>query len=454
MTDNYTKEMLYRQAAGEEMFHLIKELYPICRSITGDGLRKSLNILKKYIPLEIHEVPSGTQVFDWIIPEEWNIKDAYVKNSKGIKVIDFKKSNLHILNYSIPVNRKMPLTELKDHLFTLPEHPDWIPSRHTYYKRSWGFCLSHNDYLKLGEGEYEVLIDTTLHSGHLSYGECFLPGLEKEEVLISCHSCHPSLCNDNLSGMSLGTFLAKYLSSMDLRYSYRFLFSPGTIGPITWLANNQESIGRIKHGLVLSAIGDPEKITYKRTRQGDAEIDRAMSHILKHSGDDYRIIEFDPGGYDERQFCSPGFNLPVGRLSRSLEYEYPEYHTSADNLDFIKPLSIGDTFVKTINLIHLLENNRTYKNLHPHCEPQLGSRGLYSNCDIKRLSTMWVLNMSDGQHSLLDIAERSNTSYHLIKKAADILYNFSMLVECDSTTTPELINGKPHTVTSTSTGSK
>jgi len=289
------------QSVGQEIYKLIEELYPICRSITGDGFRESMQILRKHIPLELHEVPTGTQVFDWVVPKEWNIRDAYIKNAKGERIVDFQESNLHILNYSVPVNKKITLAELKEHLFSIPEHEDWIPYRTSYYKENWGFCVSQRVMNSLQDDEYEVFIDSSLEDGCLTYGEYFIKGEIEDEFLISCHSCHPSLCNDNLSGMSVSTYLAKYLSEQKLRYSYRFLFIPGTIGSITWLSQNEERVSRIKHGLVMACVGDPGKMHYKKTKHGDTEIDRVVTHVLKYSGDDYEIMEFSPYGYDERQ---------------------------------------------------------------------------------------------------------------------------------------------------------
>lgn len=419
----------------QEMYDVIYELYPICRSITGNGLRETLQIIKKHISLTLHEVPTGTPVFDWTVPNEWNIKDAYVKNLKGERIIDFNKSNLHVVNYSVPVNKKMPLKELKAHLFTLPDRPDWIPYRTSYYKESWGFCLSHKQFLELEDEEYEVCIDASLEPGHLTYGEYYLKGEKPDEVLISCHSCHPSLCNDNLSGMALAAFLAKHLSQLKLEYSYRFIFIPGTIGSITWLCLNEAQVSRIKHGLVVTCMGDPGKSTYKKSRRGDAEIDRAVIHVLKHSGKDYEIVEFSPYGYDERQFCSPGFNLPVGCLMRTPNGRYPEYHTSADNLEIVQPQYLADSFSKCLSVLQVLENNKTYLNKNPKCEPQLGKRGLYraiggqTDGGINELALLWVLNLSDGNHTLLDIADRSGFKFDSINKAASALLEHDLLEE-------------------------
>lgn len=418
---------------GGEVYQLISELYPICRSITGNGVRETLGILQQHIPLEIHEVPSGTAVFDWTVPKEWNIQDAYVKNSKGEKIIDFNKSNLHVLNYSVPVKKKLPLTELKEHLFTLPDYPDWIPYRTSYYRENWGFCISYNQFKDLQEDVYEVFIDSMLEDGNLTYGEFYIPGEMPEEILLSSHVCHPSLCNDNLSGVALTTFLAKYLKGLSPKYSYRFLFIPGTIGSITWLSRNEENVAKIKHGLVLACLGDSGGFTYKKSRRGAAEIDRAVAHLLKSSGDDHEVQEFIPFGYDERQFCSPGFNLPVGCFMRTPHGRYPEYHTSADNLDFVRPEQLGESFSKILSLLHILENNVKYLNQNPKCEPQLGKRGLYQmiggqqDTRMRELALLWVLNLSDGNNSLLDIAERSSLQFEVIKDAADALLKSHLL---------------------------
>ena len=429
VSQNQVEHSFKPDEAGQDIHRLISELYPICRSITGDGLRQTMDILKRYIPLVTYEVPSGKRVFDWIIPREWNIRDAYVRNSRGERVIDFRKSNLHVLNYSIPIRKTLPLAELKDHLYSLPDYPYWIPYRTSYYQENWGFCLSHDQLMGLEEGDYEVVIDSTLENGHLTYGEYYLSGEQTEEILISCHACHPSLCNDNLSGVGLVTFLARLLSSVRRRYSYRFLFLPGTIGAITWLCLNEGQTSNIRHGLIITGVGDPGKITYKKSRLGNEEIDRAADHVLRHSEEDCNIIDFSPYGYDERQYCSPGFNLPVGRLSRTPGGEYPEYHTSADNLEFVQSKFLGDSFEKTLAIIDILESNRNYLNLNAKCEPQLSKRGLDFESRASTLAMQWVLNFSDGRHSLLDIAERSNLRFDLIVNAAEKLLGKGLLRE-------------------------
>ena len=424
-------------ADGGEMHEFIAALYPICRSITGNGVRTTLEQIKRYIPLTVHEVPSGTRVFDWTVPKEWNITDAYIKNADGKKIVDFRRCNLHVMNYSVPVKKKLPLAELKSHLFTLPAHPQWVPYRTSYYSESWGFCLSHEQFLQLSDGEYEVCIDTSLEDGSLTYGEYLIRGETSDEILISCHICHPSLCNDNLSGIAVSTMLAKMLSQGTHRYSYRFLFVPGTIGAITWLWANEPQVTAIKHGFVLAGVGDRGPLTYKRSRQGTAEIDRVFAHVLSRSENKYEIMEFSPYGYDERQFCSPGFNLPVGCVMRTPFGHYPEYHTSADDLSFIHPQALVDSLTTCLEVCSVLEGNRTYVNLNPKCEPQLGKRGLYRSVGgtpppdgVDGLVLLWVLNLSDGQHSLLDIAERAGCRFTDVNEAVKLLIKHGLLREC------------------------
>ena len=302
-------------AAGARAYSLIERLYPICRSITGDGVRKSLRLLQDTVPLELREVPTGTKVFDWTIPEEWNIRDAYIKNGRGERVVDFQRHNLHVVNYSVPVHAMMTLEELRPHLFSLPETPDLIPYRTSYYSRTWGFCLANRQLEAMEHGPFDVCIDSTLSAGALTYGEYRIQGDTDDEVLFSCHSCHPSLCNDNLSAMTVASELAQALGHLRLRHSYRFLWIPGTIGAITWLALHEPVLPRIRHGLVLSCLGDSGPFTYKRSRRANAVVDRAAEHVLRSSGHRFDIRDFVPYGYDERQYCSPGIDLPVGCLT-------------------------------------------------------------------------------------------------------------------------------------------
>jgi len=327
----------------------------------------------------------------------------------------------------------MRLAELKEHLFTLPAHPDWIPYRTSYYKESWGFCLSEKQLAGMKDEEYEVCIESTLEDGHLTYGEYFLPGETRDEMLISCHACHPSLCNDNLSGIALAVSIARVLRSAPRRHSYRFLFIPGTIGAITWLAKNEDKLANIKHGLVLAGVGDAGALHYKKSRKGSADIDRAAAHVLKHSGQAHEILEFSPYGYDERQYCSPGINLSLGRLSRTPHGTFPEYHTSADNLEFVHADKLGEALAVSLEILSVLENNGTFINLNPKCEPQLGKRGLYrmvggtADAGLSEMAMLWALNQSDGQNSLLDIAERAGMRFEAIRKAAEALEEHKLL---------------------------
>ncbi len=417
---------------GQGLHDFATSLYPICRSITGDGVRQTLACLRERLPLEIVEVPSGTPVLDWTVPREWNIRDAYIRNAAGRKVVDFQEHNLHVVNYSIPVRASLPLEELKRHLFSLPDHPTWIPYRTSYYEESWGFCLTHRQLESLADGEYEVCIDSTLVEGSLAYGELVLPGTLDEEVLVSCHVCHPSLANDNLSGIVVAAALAELLRGTAHRYTYRFLFIPGTIGAITWLARNRDAAVRIRHGLVLTCVGDNGAFHYKKSRRGTAVIDRAAAQVLRHQSNGATILDFSPYGYDERQYCSPGFDLPVGCLMRSVWGTFPEYHTSADNLDFLKAEALAESLKACAGIFDVLENDHTYRNLQPYGEPQLGKRNLYrptggTSPQQQILARLWVLNLSDGQASLLDIAERSGLPFAEVLAAARVLRDAHLL---------------------------
>jgi aminopeptidase-like protein len=419
---------------GEEMHRLMAELYPICRSLTGDGVRETFAILQRDVPLEVTEVPSGTQVFDWTLPREWNIRDAWIAAADGTRVVDFRRSNLHVLGYSVPVRTRLPLSELREHLFTDPDNPDWIPFRTSYYDENWGFCLSQRQLEQLPEGDYEVVIDSSLSDGSVTYAEAYLPGEESDEILFSAYTCHPSLCNDNLSGIVLTAALAKYLRSMRLRYSYRFLFGPSTIGPLCWLWKNEDELDRIMSGLTISCAGDPGSPTYKQSRRGDAEIDQAAANVMRATGGS--VIPFDPWGGNERQFCSPGFNLPVGVLTRSLHDAFPGYHSSADDLELVRPEFLADSFRRCLEIVDVLETNRRYVNLSPKGEPQLGRRGLYRSVAggaSKEAALLWVLNLSDGDHTLLDISHRSGLPYRVVLEAAEALQEHDLLEEAGRT---------------------
>ena len=420
-------------AEGKATMALIEELFPICRSITGRGLRQTLGILQRYIPLEIHEIPSGTKAFDWTVPQEWNIRDAYIAREDGFRVVDFATNNLHVLQYSRPIDATMPLADLLPHLHTLPERPDWIPYRTSYYTEDWGFCLSHRVLQGLPDGPYRVVIDSDLSPGHLSYGELLVPGYTGDTVLVSCHVCHPSLANDNLSGVAVATMLARHVQALRPRLSYRFLFVPGTIGPLVWLARNERVVGQIVHGLVLSCLGDRGGMTYKQSRKGNAAIDRIVANVLRHDASIHRIRPFVPYGYDERQYCSPGFDLPVGCLMRTPHGEYAEYHSSADNVSLLHPESLAHSLSVLRRIVAVIEGQAVYRSRNPKGEPQLGRRGLYGAVGGKRaaaseqMALLWVLNLADGQHSLLDVSERSDLPFPIIQTAANALLSAGLL---------------------------
>jgi aminopeptidase-like protein len=424
---------------GEAMHALIRELYPICRSITGDGVRETLRIVQRHVPLEIREVPSGTRVFDWTVPREWNLRGAWIATPDGRRVVDAAASNLHVMSYSTPVRGRFALAELREHLHALPDRPDWIPYRTSYYTEAWGFCVSQRQLEALTEPEYDVCIDSTLAPGSLSYGELLVPGRSAREVLLSVHVCHPSLCNDNLSGIAVAAWLAQELARPDAarrEYSYRFLFVPGTIGSITWLARNAEQARRIAHGLTLVCLGDAQPFTYKRTLAGDTEIDRAAALALRESGLPHQLIDFFPFGYDERQYNSPGFRLAVGSLMRARHGQFPEYHTSADDLAFVSPARLEEALDVCRSILDVVDANRTYRSTSPHGEPQLGSRGIYRamggepDLGELQLAMLWLLQLSDGTRSLLDVAERAGLRFALVRRAAALLAEHGLLESC------------------------
>lgn len=425
--------MTAASTTGAEMYELIRELYPICRSITGDGVRETLRILARTLPLEIHEVASGTPVFDWTVPREWNLRAAWIASCDGRRVVDARDSNLHVVSYSTPVRRRIGLAELREHLHALPDHPDWIPYRTSYYHESWGFCVTQKQLASLTDPEYEVCIDATLAPGSLSYGETLLPGRSKREILISVHVCHPALCNDNLSGIAVATLLARRLREREREYSYRFLFVPGTIGSLTWLSRNAASVRNIAHGLTLVCLGDTSPFTYKRTLAGGAEVDRAAALALRESGFAHELIDYFPFGYDERQYNSPGFRLAVGSLMRARHGQFPEYHSSADDLGFVTPKSLQESLDVCSAILDVLDGNRVYRNTSPFGEPQLGRRGIYralgGEPDLAdlQLAMLWLLTLCDGTQSLLSVAERSGLRFSLVQRAADQLAAHELL---------------------------
>ncbi len=423
------------ERAGEEMVRFVTRAYPICRSLTGDGVRQTLTLLGEGLPLAVHEVPSGTPALDWTVPLEWTVRAAWIKGPDGRTVVDFEDHNLHLLGYSAPVHEKLPLAELQEHLYSLPDRPALIPYRTSYYRETWGFCLPHALRERLPEGQYEVMVDATLAAGSLTYGECFLPGSTDREILLSTHVCHPSLANDNLSGLAVVAALGRALGGCSLRHGVRLLFVPGTIGAIVWLSRSEDRVARVAHGLVAANLGDGGKFHYKRSRRGNAEIDRAVAQVLAESGEEHAVEDFVPFGYDERQYCSPGFDLPVGSLTRTPWGRYPEYHTSADDLGLVRPEHLASSLRRYLEVLAMLEGNGRYRNLNPKGEPQLGRRGLYRSIGggedgrQRELALLWVLNQSDGWHDLLAIAERSRLPFAAVRRAADDLLAAGLLAE-------------------------
>jgi aminopeptidase-like protein len=427
---------------GREAYALIEEMYPICRSITGEGVRATLAIIDRLVPLQITEVPSGSPALDWTVPPEWNIRDAWVADASGRRVIDFRRSNLHVVNYSEPVHATMSLEQLRPHLHTLPDRPDAVPYRTSYYERAWGFCLSQHELEALADGPYEVAIESTLEPGSLTYAEFVVPGSTEDEILISAHVCHPSLCDDNLSGVAVSALLARQLRDGPTpRHTIRFLYAPGTIGALTWLSRNRDRVGRVRHGLTLTCLGDAHPFTYKRTLSGDRPVDRAAAHVLSTSGTEHQLIDFFPYGYDERQFNSPGFRMPVGSLMRGRHGLFPEYHTSDDNLDFVTARHLGESFEVLSRIVRVVDGDRRLRNTAPYGEPQLGSRGLYralggTTIADAQLVMLWVLTLSDGDHSMLDIAERAGVPFEAVRDVAQLLEQHGLLVPADEPPPP------------------
>lgn len=403
----------------KEIEKYFDKLWPICRSITGNGLRESLSILQELVPLEMVEVPTGTQVFDWTIPKEWNIKDAYILNQEGKKVCDFKLNNLHVVNYSIPINKELSFTELESHLYYIKEMPEAIPYITSYYKENWGFCMSYNHFLTLSKSEtYKVVIDSTLENGSLTYGEYILKGESEKEVLFSTYVCHPSMANNELSGPLVQSFLYNEIKKIPNRkYTYRFLFAPETIGVVAFLHKNGEILKRnLVAGYVLTCCGDSGAFVYKQSKKATSLADEIAVHVLKNQKLPYEVIPFSVGGSDERQYCSPGFNLPVGSLTRSMYQRYKEYHTSLDNKSFISFLAMQQTIDTYLMFVKAIELNKNYENLIPYCEPQLGKRGLYPNsvgpteAREKVHNLMHFLTYADGSKNLIEIADLKGIS--------------------------------------------
>lgn len=436
---------------GHWMHGLMRELYPMFRALTGEGNRQTLAALAKHVPVRTHEVPTGAQAFDWTVPQEWRFRDAYVKDRTGRRVIDAQRLNLHVVSHSQPVRQTMTWEQLRPHLHTLPAQPSVVPYRHSFHRKSWGFCLSHEALRAIereAQGPYEVCIDADFIDGSFTYGEVVLPGATDDEVLVSTHLCHPSLCNDNLSGVVVAAALAKRLAGRSHRHTLRFVFVPATLGPIVYLSQNPQRLQRVKHGLVLTGLGDPGLLTYKRSRRGDAPVDRVTESVVTSRGG--RVIPFSPWGYDERQYGSPGFNLPMGTLMRSEPGSYPQYHTSADDLDYVTAGALADSLNACEQIMAALDAKRPatppsrrlprgafYVNLSPYGEPQLGRRGIFDalstwpDAHAGHMAVLWVLNLSDGGHGLTDIAERSALPLDLIERAAELLIKKDLLAPAE-----------------------
>lgn len=417
---------------GPVIYELVRDLYPLTRSITGNGVRETLARLKAVAPIEIHEVPSGTAVLDWEVPAEWNLKSAWIEGPDGERIVDAARSNLHVVSYSTPVTGEFSLDELQGHLHSDPARPEVIPYRTSYYSPAWGFCLAHRQRLALAPGRYRVVIDASLAPGSLSYGEAVVPGTTPDEFLIYTHTCHPSLANDNASGMAVCAYLARWLASAPRRLTYRVVFGPGTIGSITWLARNREVVPRIVGGFVLALVGDPGPLVYKRSWSGASLVDRAAEAVLRRERPGSRFQDFSPWGYDERQFGSPGFRLPVGRLTRSAEEGYAEYHSSADNLRLVQPEALADSLAAARQILTLVDANRRLTNLSPFGEPQLGRRGLYralggpASPELQR-ALLWILSLGDGEHDLVDACRLSGLPLAAVLEAERALRGVGLL---------------------------
>lgn len=423
-------------ALARRALALIGEIFPICRSITGDGVRRTLDILERHAPLQRTEVPTGTPVFDWEVPREWNIRDAYVADAAGRRVVDFRANCLHVLGYSVPVRQRMTLAELRPHLFTLPDRPDAIPYRTSYWAEKWGFCLSQRQLDALPDGEYEVVIDSTLEPGALTYAESRVSGSGEGEFLVFTHICHPGLANDNAAGLAVAALLAEALREEQPRLSYRFAFAPATIGSITWLAQHADAARALRGGLVIGLLGDPAALTYKRSRRGNTEVDLIAAQALRELDPAARIVDYSPYGYDERQFGSPGFDLPVGRLTRSSNGEYPQYHSSDDNPALMSVAALAQSIQAIARMLARIDDNRRLRNTAPMGEPRLGKRGLFRSTGGSHpaefeFALLWLLNQADGTHGVNDVAAASGLPAAVVRQAADALLGCGLLEPVD-----------------------
>lgn len=420
---------------GRALHDLVARLYPIRRSLTGDGVRATLAVVAEHIDLEVIEVPTGTPVLDWVVPDEWNLRSAAIRRLDGSPVADTSQTSLRVLGYSEPVRAEVTREELLARVHTDAVNPSAVPYRTAYHHRTWGFCLTEAERDALTDDRYRVEIDATLAPGSLTYGEAVLPGRTEDEVLLTTHICHPELANDNASGIAVLATAAARLGRHERRFTYRLLFLPGTMGALAWLDTNRDRTERIRHGVVLAGLGDAGPLTYQGSRAGRATVDRAAAHVVAGRGG--QVLPFVPWGYDERQFNAPGVALPVGRLSRTPHGTYPQYHTSDDDLSFVTPDALADSLEALEAILAVLEGDGRWRNLSPYGEPQLGRRGLYDAIGGRRdqgdlkLALLWVLNLSDGDHSLLDVAERSGLPFPVIARAAALLHDADLLAPLD-----------------------
>ncbi|MCD9023671.1 DUF4910 domain-containing protein [Cohnella silvisoli] len=420
------------------LMDLFDRLFPINRSITGDGVRESLSILGEIVPISQKEYPSGTECFDWTVPKEWNVRSAFVKDGQGRTLIDFKENNLHLMGYSTPFQGYVSREELMEHLYTRPDLPDAIPYVMSYYKENWGFCVEHSRLAEFKDEWYEVVIDSELKDGHMTIGEGFIQGSSGREILLSTYVCHPSMAINELSGPLVQTMVYRYLQQRegDLKYSYRFLYVPETIGSLLYLSQHGDELKRnVAAGYVVTCVGHGEAFTYKKSKQANTLADKAAMHVLKQSGKLHKVVDWNPFGSDERQYCSQAFKLPMGSLMRTMYGEYPEYHTSLDNRSLISEEVLEETVQMYIDLIETLEANETYECTHIHGEPKLDKRGLYpytggtrTKAQQRQISAITnLLAFSDGSHDLMDIAEKLNVMGKDLREAALLLEQHGLL---------------------------
>jgi aminopeptidase-like protein len=424
---------------GDQIHSFAKSLWDFNRSITGEGIRQTLNEIKNHLPnLKIHSIPSGTSVFDWTVPKEWRVKEAYVVSPSGERICDFKVNNLHLVSYSKPFRGKMQLEELQNNLYSLPDQPNAIPYITSYYNERWGFCISHNQREKLLRGEYEVVVDSELFDGVLNYGELIIAGDSKEEVFLSSYVCHPSMANNELSGPTVLTFLAKWLTDLERRkYSYRIVFIPETIGSITYLSQHySEMKENVVAGFNVSCVGDDRSYSFLPSRNGNTISDKVAVHVLKWLAPNYIIYSWADRGSDERQYCAPGIDLPIASIMRSKYGKYPEYHTSLDNLiDVVTPKGLEGGYLALKKALELIEKNEKLK-VSVFCEPQLGKRGLYPTLSTKTSGAevrvmMDLITYCDGNHSVLEIAEKINVPSWELYDLIEQLKNYDLIVSAD-----------------------